>query len=300
MIERVEALDLKKGELVARRTFSRTSDLWIEDHKPFKFLKHPLVSGIMAIETFLEAAHLLYPHLSVLYVRRLKFKDILECPPDIGRETRIICRREEDAAQEVRCTVELSSADISPAGRLLDTWSTNYQGQVILGPRTTPLSPWPEFTVRAEDLDTRPLEPYEIQESYEERTGLRGRYRVLEGIHGTGLGIVKGVMVCQEQEDIAGLSRVRYHYSPYVLEALMHLFAFYTSLRQERGASHLIPAGMEEMRFTRPARNGERCTLEARLRSHDDQGFTWDARGVDEGGTTIMQVLSMRMNRFSQ
>jgi len=300
MIGRVEALDLKRGELVAKRTFSRASDLWIEDHKPFKFLKHPLVSGIMAIETFLEAAHLLYPHLSVLGVRRLKFEDILECPPDMGREARILCRREEDAVQEVRCNVELSSADLSPSGRLLDTWSTNYRGQVILGPRITPLSPWPEFTVRAEDLDTRPMEPHEIQESYENRTGLRGRYRVLEGIHGTGPGILKGATVYREQEDMAGLGLVRYHYSPYLLEALMHLFGFYAALRQEEGSSNLIPAGMEEMRFTRPARDGERCTLEARLRSHDDQGFTWDARAVDDSNTTIMQVLSMRMNRFSQ
>jgi acyl transferase domain-containing protein/NAD(P)H-dependent flavin oxidoreductase YrpB (nitropropane dioxygenase family)/NAD(P)-dependent dehydrogenase (short-subunit alcohol dehydrogenase family)/acyl carrier protein len=300
MIGSVEAMDLKVGELVAKRTFSRSSDLWIEDHKPFKPLKHPLVSGIMAVETFLEAAHLLYPHLSVLGVRRLKFEDILECPPDMGREARILCRREKDAVQEVRCYVELSSVDISPSGRPLDTWSTNYLGQVILGPRITPLLPWPEFVIKSEDLDTRPMEPQEIQESYENRTGLRGRYRVLEKIHGTGPGIMKGVMVYKEQEDMAGLGQARYHYSPYLLEALMHLFAFYAALRREEGSSNLIPAGMEEMRFTRPARNGERFTLEARLRSRDDRGFTWDARALDKSDTPVMQLLSMRMNRFSQ
>jgi 3-hydroxymyristoyl/3-hydroxydecanoyl-(acyl carrier protein) dehydratase len=107
-------------------------------------------------------------------------------------------------------------------------------------------------------------------------------------------------MVYKEQEDMAGLGPARYHYSPYLLEALMHLFAFYTALRQESGSSDVLPAGMEEMRFTRPARNGERFTLEARLRSRDDQGFTWDARALDESNTPIMQVLSMRMNRFSQ
>jgi acyl transferase domain-containing protein/NAD(P)H-dependent flavin oxidoreductase YrpB (nitropropane dioxygenase family)/NAD(P)-dependent dehydrogenase (short-subunit alcohol dehydrogenase family) len=300
MIGSVEALDLKAGELVAKRTFSRASDLWIEDHKPLKSLKHPLVSGIMAVETFLEAAHLLYPHLSVLGVRRLNFKDILECPPDTGREARILCRREEDAVQEVRCHVELSSAGLSPSGRLLDTWSTNYVGQVILGPRITPLSALPEFAINAKDLDTRPMEANEIQESYENRTGLRGRYRVLEKIHGTGPGVIKGAMVYKEQEDMAGSGLARYHYSPYLLEALMHLFAFYAALRQESGVSDVLPAGMEEMRFTRPARNAGRFTLEARLRSRDDQGFTWDARALDESNTPIMQVLSMRMNRFSE
>ncbi|MBW1774983.1 MAG: SDR family NAD(P)-dependent oxidoreductase [Deltaproteobacteria bacterium] len=300
MIEAVDRLDLKNGELVAKRTFSQASDLWLEDHKPFKLLKHPLVSGIMAVETFLEAAHLLYPHLGVLGVRRLKFEDILECPQGMEREARIICRRQEDRGQEFLCDVQLTSADISPSGRILDRWSTNYQGQVILGPRTTDLPPWPEFAVGTEDLDTMPMEPHEIQDSYEKLTGLRGRYRVLERIHGTGPGVVKGDMVYREQEDIAGLDRVRYQYSPYLLEALMHIFSFYFAIRHEEESGNLIPAGMEEMRFIRSARDGERCTLEARLRSHDDQGVTWDARAVDEGGTAIMQVLSMRMNRFSR
>jgi NAD(P)-dependent dehydrogenase (short-subunit alcohol dehydrogenase family) len=300
MIENVETLDLQKGELVARRTFSQASDLWIGDHKPFQALKHPLVSGIMAVETFLEAAHLLYPHLSVLGVRRLKFEDILECPPDMRREARILCRREEQVAQGVRCDVKLSSEDVSPTGRLLGTWSTNYQGQVLLGPRTAPIPSWPEITIKAEDLDTGPLEPREIRENYEKRTGLRGRYRVMEEIQGTGPGLMKGVTVYREQEDIAGLGVVRYLYPPYLLEALMHLFAFHTAIRLKEGTPNLIPAGMEEMRFTRTPRQGERCMLEARLRSQDDQGETWDARAVDEGGTTIMQVVSMRMNRFSQ
>ncbi len=299
MIERVEGLDLKKGELVAKRTFSQATDLWLEDHKPFQSLKHPLVSGIMATEAFLEAAHLLYPHLRVLGVRRLKFEDILECPPGMGREVRIICQREEEATQEVRCHVDLSSADLSPSGRLLDTWSKNYRGQVILGPRAIPLSTSPDFVVRAEDLDTRPVGPGEIKEIYEKRTGLRGRYRVLGEIHGSGPGMMKGVMVYREDEDIAGLGRAGYLYSPYLLEAMMHLFAFYPALRQEKGHWNLIPAGMEEMRFTRPARDGERCALEARLRSCDDQGFSWDALALDESGIPILQVLSMRMNRFS-
>jgi len=84
------------------------------------------------------------------------------------------------------------------------------------------------------------------------------------------------------------------------MEALMHLCAFYTAIRQEEGAWNMIPGGMKEMRFTRTARNGEHCTLEARLRSHNDQNSTWDARVVDDSGITILQVLSLRMNRFSQ
>jgi hypothetical protein len=144
------------------------------------------------------------------------------------------------------------------------------------------------------------MEPAEIQDSYAARTGLKGRYRVLERIHGTGRGVVKGVLRYREQADIAGLDHAHYRYSPYLLEALMHLIAFYAFLRQENGDGDLIPASMEEMRYTRRAREGERFTLEARLRAHDTLGFTWDAHAVDESGTPIMQLVGMRMNRFHQ
>jgi len=56
---------------------------------------------------------------------------------------------------------------------------------------------------------------------------------------------------------------------------------------------------MEELPFTRPPREGEHLKLEARLGSRDERGFTWVARALDENGITILQVLSMRMNRFS-
>jgi NAD(P)-dependent dehydrogenase (short-subunit alcohol dehydrogenase family) len=300
MIETVEQLDLKDGELVATRTFSQAHDLWLDDHKPFKFLKHPLVSSIMAVETFLEAAQLLHPHLSVLGVRRLSFEDILECPAEMAREARISCRRQTDVLQGVRCEVRLSSVDLSPSGRRLDRRSTNYRGQVLLGPSITPLPHWPEFAVTSAELDTRAMEPAEIQDSYAARTGLKGRYRVLERIDGTGHGVVKGGMRYREQTDIAGLNQVRYQYPPYLLEALMHLLAFYAVLRQEDGTGDLIPASMAEMRFARRAREGERFTLEARQRARDEQGFTWDARAVDESGTPVMQLVGMRMNRFHQ
>jgi len=75
------------------------------------------------VETFLEAARLLYPYLSLLGVRQVKFENILEVPAGKGREARILCRKEEEPTQEVRCRVELSSAGLSPSGRPLDTWS---------------------------------------------------------------------------------------------------------------------------------------------------------------------------------
>jgi hypothetical protein len=35
--------------------------------------------------------------------------------------------------------------------------------------------------------------------------------------------------------------------------------------------------------------------LEARMRAQDDEGHTWNARGIDDQGRTIMQIHGMRM-----
>ncbi len=84
MIDSVSHIDVAKGQLDAARSFSQERDLWVSDHKPFKFMRHPLVSAIMAIETFMEASRILYPHLTVKGLRNAQFLDIIECPQGYG------------------------------------------------------------------------------------------------------------------------------------------------------------------------------------------------------------------------
>ncbi len=300
MIQTINRLDLKRGELEANRVFSLEHDLWIDDHRPFKFMKYPLISGIMAVETFLEAAYLLYPHLKVLGMRQVEYRDILGCPPSLEREARIMCRQLEVKRAEVICQVSLSSADISPSGRPLDRWSTNYQGQVVLGSQEKPSTNWPDFPVNPDELDTRPISHDEVLEWYESRSNMQGRYRVVDVLDGTGPGVICGCMVYQQGEDFAGLGRVKYQYSPYLLEALMHMLYFYVVMRDEEEARNMIPSGFEEMHFTRRCRPGERVIIEARLRSQDSKALIWDARAVDDKGATIMQVAGVRMNWFKE
>ena len=52
------------------------------------------------------------------------------------------------------CDVSLSSLDINTTGRVLDRWTTNYTGQVILGRSGRPLPDWPGFTVKPEERDS--------------------------------------------------------------------------------------------------------------------------------------------------
>jgi acyl transferase domain-containing protein/NAD(P)H-dependent flavin oxidoreductase YrpB (nitropropane dioxygenase family)/NAD(P)-dependent dehydrogenase (short-subunit alcohol dehydrogenase family)/acyl carrier protein len=298
MIHGINRLDLRSGLLEAKRTFSRPSDLWIEDHRPFKFLKHPLVSAIMAIEAFLETAYLLFPHLTVIALHDVVYRDILECPPGVDREARVLCQRVDTRGGQVVCRASLLTADLSPTGRHLDRETVNYEAIVALGSTQEPLPHWPGFTVQPEDLDSRPMPQEEVLDWYEKRTALKNRYRVIKSLEGSGPGVVRGEMVYPETQDFAGSDTIRYHYSPYILEGLMHLATFYLGMRDKEDRRDMIPSGIEELRFDRPCRGGERIMLEARQRSEDNEGLTWDARAVDASGATVMHVRGMRMNWF--
>ena len=61
----------------------------------------------------------------------------------------------------------------------------------------------------------------------------------------------------------------------------------------------MIPMEIGELRFFRKCMVGEPITLEARMRTRDEEGLAWDARGLDDQGRTIMQVSGMRMHWVS-
>ncbi len=116
MIEGISCLDIRREELEAFRSFSLEKDLWIADHRPFKFVKHPLVSAAMVLETFMEAARILYPHLQVRGVRQVRLMDMIQCPPGVPRPSRISCRRAGNGLREVVCEVSLQHRRSPPPG----------------------------------------------------------------------------------------------------------------------------------------------------------------------------------------
>jgi NAD(P)-dependent dehydrogenase (short-subunit alcohol dehydrogenase family) len=300
MIQTIHDLEVVAGTLEAGRIFSLEHDLWLEDHRPYKFVKHPFVSGIMALEAFMEAARLLYPHLAAQGVRNVKYLDILECPPGVNREARILCRRlQENAGGEVLCDASLSSPDITTTGRVLDRWTTNYTGQVILAREGRPLPDWPGFTVKPEELDTAALDKNEVVRFYRKYSHFGDRYNLIETVDGAGPSVIRGFMIYKQREDFAGMNGVRYQYSPYLLEALKHLVNSYLLLRDEKVTAAMIPFGIDEMRFARHCRPGEPVVLEGRRLHHDREGSSWDARAVDAAGHTIMSVKGLIMKSFA-
>ena len=206
MIEGISCLDIRREQLEAFRSFSREKDLWIADHRPFKFVKHPLVSAAMVLETFMEAARILYPHLQVRGVRQVRFLDMIQCPPGIPRPSRISCRRVGNGLREVLCEVSLATQEISPTGRLTDRFTPHCQGQVILDGGGGYLGEgFPDFPVRLDELRTRPMDHKKMLEWYKDRSGLKGRYRVMEFLDGAGPGVVRGRTTYRETSDFANL-----------------------------------------------------------------------------------------------
>jgi malonyl CoA-acyl carrier protein transacylase len=303
MIEKISWLDIRREELEAFRSFSREKDLWIADHRPFKFVKHPLVSAVMVLETFMEAARILYPHLQVRGVRQVQLMDMIQCPPGVPRPSVISCRRAGNGLREVLCEVSLATQEISPAGRLTDRSTLHCKGQVILdggdGAGGCLGEGLPDFPVRLDELRTKPMNHKKVLKWYKDRSGLEGRYRVIEIIDGAGPGVLRGRTTYRETSDFANMRNARYQYSPYLFEALLQLVGFHIALTNPSERRSMIPMEIGEMRFLRKCRAGEQITLEARMRAQDDEGIAWDARGTDDQARTLMQIYGIRMHWVS-
>ncbi|MBI5103066.1 MAG: SDR family NAD(P)-dependent oxidoreductase [Nitrospirae bacterium] len=303
MIESIVSMDMRREQLEVERSFSVDKDLWIADHRPFRFVKHPLVSACMVLETFMEAARMLYPHLRVRGVRHVRLMDMIQCPPGVTRATRISCRNAGIGLPEVLCEVSLSAQEISPSGRLTDRFITHYSGQVMLGGAAMAEGytgdGLTDFPVRKEELLTGPMDHKKVLKWYKDRSGLEDRYRVIESIEGAGPAAVRGRTIYRETRDFSDLRNAVYQYSPYLFEALLQLAGFTVALTDPSERRSLIPVEIAEMRFSRKCRAGEVITLEARMRAKDDEGLTWDARGTDDQGSTIMQIQGIRMHWVS-
>jgi malonyl CoA-acyl carrier protein transacylase len=303
MIEGISCLDIRREQLEAFRSFSQEKDLWIADHRPFKFVKHPLVSAAMVLETFMEAARILYPHLKVRGVRHVRLMDMIQCPPGVSRPSMISCRRSGNGLREVLCEVSLATQDISPAGRLTDRFTPHCKGHVILDGGDDGVGylgeGLPDFPVRLDELRTRHMDHKKVLAWYKNCSGLKGRYRVMEFLDGAGPGVVRGGTTCRETSDFVNLRNARYQYSPYLFEALLQLVNFYIVAMDPSERRSMVPMEIGGMRFLRKCRAGEQITLEARMRAQNDEGLAWDARGIDDQGRTIMQIYGLRMHWVS-
>ncbi len=157
-----------------------------------------------------------------------------------------------------------------------------------------------DFPVKPETLDSRPMDHEEALKWYQDKTDLRNRYRVLESLAGTSQGAVRGRMIYRVSRDFSSDMEFSYQYSPYLLEALMQVVNFYIVMRDPREKRSMIPARIGEMRFFKNCCDGEKITLEARMRSENAEGICWDTRALDEDGRVVMFTKNLMMRWFSK
>ncbi len=300
MVDRILHMDVGAGTLKVRKTFSRENDLWIKDHKPFKALKHPMVSSVMTLEAFMEAAKLLYPYLNITLIRNARFMELIDCPPGIDRKTEISCRRIGGAQTNILCEVSLSSQDISPTGRMIHRMTRNFEAQVVLSGRIPqrPDEAW-ELSDEAGELDTDPIDHEGLLEWYLERSDFEGRYRVVTHVQGTGTDIILGKTVSSNRKDFSTFPGNHYQYSPYLLEAVFHLAASHATIRDPSVDDLMIPVEVGELILHRRPAFGEEITMLCRMTKTDNTDAWWNARCVDPKGRTVMVVHGIRMHRFS-
>jgi len=298
LIDSVSNLDLRSAELTAERSFDPEGDLWVSDHKPFKFMKNPLVSAIMVLELFMEACQILHPTLKVTGVREARFLDVIECPAGVTRDARVDCKTVVWKADEVVCEVFLSSKAISPSGRILDRMNLQYKALILLGAMPKADAAPPDFPVKMEELNTRPMNREEVLKWYQDRSDMQDRYRVIDTLDGSAQGAIRGCMIYRAGSDFKPPRVSNYQYSPYLLESIFQAVGFYIFLRDESEQRSMIPIRIGEVRSLRKCANGEVITVEARMRDQDDKGITWDAQASDADGGIIMTVNGLRMGWF--
>lgn len=300
MVDKVLEMDSSKGSLKATRAFSQEKDPWLLDHMPFKFLKHPPVSAIMALEYFMESCKILFPYLKVIGVKDATFLDITECPKGLERISEVSCHKLGSQDGKTMVKVALKTWDISPSGRVMDRKSTNYEAMVIMGPDFVPIeSKTPGFPVSEKEFTLSSMNREEVQAWYDESTKMQGRYRIMDTVFGAGPGCVKGAFTYRMTDDFAEPLRSKYQYSPYLLEALMQLVNFYIIMENQNERRSMIPYRIGELILAKPRKNNERLTVEARLKKSDPEGIVWDARAIDSDSSVVMFAKDLHMKWFS-
>lgn len=299
MIDSITDLNLDQGCLEAVRVFDQEKDLWISDHKPFKFLKYPLVSAIMAIETFMEGSKILYPYLNVIGVREARFLDMIECPSHKHYKSQIFVRNITEGLGQTICEA-LLLVNRDGSEKPVEKTHPNFKAQVVLNRQViAPAKSFDGFPIDKKELDTRSMEQPEVTAWYSDRSDLKGRYRVMERLDGTGSDCIRGEFIYKQSEDFKKPLRTKYQFSPYLFEAFMHLINFYLAMRDSKENRILIPFGIHELTCFRKVSHGERLIVEARKKASDEKGVTWDALGVDEKGLVVMHARGIMMRWIS-
>lgn len=299
MLDSASLTGLMPWKAVCARRISHDRDLWLPEHRPYKTLHAPLFSAVMVVETFCEAAVTLFPYLAPVGLRNLRFLDILPCSAGQHRDLVIHVAHIGSEGPLVMVDARLESEDLSPKGRAMGRFSTNFEGCVVLSGDRTPVSlPLCFGTNNAIPLSSIAGEE-ELQHLYETLTGQTGRYRVIQTVLGTDPDGIVGTMRYCLSSDVHGTSAPLCT-APYLLEGLMQLVLFHGLMRGETQSQRLLPVGIGSVRFARLCEDGELLTLKACRCECSPSMQRWAACGLDAQGNLVMSVEGLVMSALTE
>jgi len=293
MLDAARLTSLAPVAAVCARQVSHKRDFWLQDHRPFKSLPAPIFSAVMVVETFFEAALTLAPHLVPVGMENLRLLDMLPCAPGLTRNVRIKAGLADPNGPQLRAEVRFESEDISPKGRQLGRWTTNYEGRVVLAGARALLSPPVGFDANAPIVGVALSKP-EVLAIYEANTGQTERYRMIDELLGATPERIAATMTYRISQDVAGTS-APFAYSPYLLEALMQLVFMQRLVCGGAERVQPLPVGIGKLAVARRCVDGEPLRLEASLREDNLGHQLWDACGFSAGGEPLMCVEGLAM-----
>lgn len=296
MIDTVINADFKNKKQLAKRTLTQEHDLWINDHKPFKWLKHPISSAIMTIETFLETVSLLHPLFHVKALKNIAFKRILECPPETGVTMNIGCETIFSSKNERNCLLVIGKQDGDEP--LNDPKQKGYfSAKALLS--TEPMM----LNDTLQDLSgfsqAALMGKQEILTYYEQRTGLVGRYRVLNTIVSLEDTSITGTMIYPEVDDFALQDNSQSQYPHYVLEALMQLCGFHAGIKDPNDERVKVPTGIRKLNLLGHCTSGDTIYLSCNLEKERKERSIWHCQAINDKGELLLSVTRLNMSWFS-
>jgi len=290
MLDTIKLLDLRKKTLHATRTISSRRDLWLANHKPSKLLRHPIMSAIMVVESFLETNLVLFPHLLVTGLQNIQFLNMIECPQEMDKEVHLFGQGQPTSTSQQICTIEMKCGRRLASKTSTVPLDTYFQAEVVAN-TSRPSLGWQKVTNTTTVLLTR----QEIKKRYEQYSNLTDRYQVLETITKSDKNIIQGTMLYPDVNDFSKELPSSFHYPHYLLEALMQISLFFTNFKNTDNPRTMVPVAMDNISFSRNCRSGEELFLDGKLKSQNENGTTWDMCGIDKNGLAIMKVIGLQM-----
>ncbi len=289
MVDRIGFIDLSRKSILCHRTLSTDRDVWLNDHQPVKSIPHPIMSSVMAIESFFECSSFLFPYLEPTGMENIRFLQMVICPEGDRIPIEINGSLESFNNDRFTTQLELRQSENGP-GQGSQHSRVCFTAQVITSASQTSLGSHQIDQITEEP----PLTPSKIKEVYQKHSGLKGRYQVVDSIIYSSDKTLIGKMTYPEVDDFAGSQQSTFTYSHYLLEALMHTGFFITWMQDEveRG---MVPVEIKTLLFSRVCQAGEELWLTGHLRHEDQTGVSIDAMATDRNGEIIMQIINLRM-----